>query len=376
MAGVYIHIPFCKKACHYCNFHFSTKKNYTVLVNAILKEIEINQKKFNNKNISTIYFGGGTPSIIENRHIQKIITKVKNQYNVFKNCEITLEVNPDDVNREKLKKWNKIGINRLSLGAQTFDTATAQQYMNPYTNNVIQSTISDLGEAFAQQQRGLAARAVGAGAFGGSREGVERVLGQERFLDQVADTSSRLRQAGFESGAQRFAADRAAQLGAAQAQLSGLAGAAQGLGQAGSLARGIEQAGLTEAYRDFIEEREYPAGQVRQMIGALAGAPIRTYGEERTAMTGTPVGAPSPFAQIVGAGQAFAAMSDIRLKEDIKLIGKSPSGINIYNFKYKGDNTTYQGVMAHQVPKASTPNEFGYLMVDYSKIDVEFKKVN
>ena len=121
MAGVYIHIPFCKKACHYCNFHFSTKKNYTVLVNAILKEIEINQKKFNNKNISTIYFGGGTPSVIENRHIQKIITKVKNQYNVFKNCEITLEVNPDDVNREKLKNWNKIGINRLSLGVQTFD---------------------------------------------------------------------------------------------------------------------------------------------------------------------------------------------------------------------------------------------------------------
>ena len=262
------------------------------------------------------------------------------------------------------------------IGAQTYDTATMQQYMNPYTNAVIQSTLSDLGEAFGQQERGMAARAIGAGAFGGSREGVERALGRERYLDQVADTSARLRQAGFESGAQRFAADRAAQLQSAQAQLSGLAGAAQGLGQAGSLARGIEQAGLTEAYRDFIEEREYPAGQVRQMIGALAGAPIRTYGEERSALVGTPVGAPSPFAQIAGAGQAFAAMSDIRLKEDIKLIGKSPSGINIYNFKYKGDDTTYQGVMAHQVPKASTPNEFGYLMVDYSKIDVEFKKVN
>ena len=112
------------------------------------------------------------------------------------------------------------------------------------------------------------------------------------------------------------------------------------------------------------------------MIGALAGAPIRTYGEERSALVGTPVGAPSPFAQIAGAGQAFAAFSDIRLKEDIKLVGKSPSGINIYNFKYIGDDTTYQGVMAHQVPKASTPNKFGYLMVDYSKIDVEFKKVN
>ena len=189
--------------------------------------------------------------------------------------------------------------------AQTFDTATAQQYMNPFTNNVIQSTISDLGEAYAMGDRALSARAVGAGAFGGTREGVERAISRERFQDQVADTSGRLRQAGFESGAQRFAADRAAQLGAAQAQLSGLARAAAGLGQAGSLSRGIEQANLTEAYRDFIEAREYPAGQVRQMIGALAGAPIRTYAEERSAMIGTPVGAPSPFAQIVGAGQAL-----------------------------------------------------------------------
>ena len=262
------------------------------------------------------------------------------------------------------------------IGAQTFDTQTMQQYMNPYTNAVIQSTLSDLGEAYQTGERALSARAIGAGAFGGSREGVERALGRERYLQQVADTSSRLRQAGFESGAQRFAADRAAQLQAAQAQLSGLAGAAAGLGQAGSLARGIEQAGLTEAYRDFIEEREYPAGQVRQMIGALAGAPIRTYGEERSAMVGTPVGAPSPFAQIVGAAQAGAAFSDVRLKENIELIGKSPSGINIYNFKYKGDDTNYQGVMAHQVPQASFVHKNGYLMVDYSKIDVEFKKVN
>ena len=181
----------------------------------------------------------------------------------------------------------------------------------------------------------------------------------------------------YDKLAQRFAADRAAQLGAAQAQLSGLAGAAAGLGQAGGLSRGIEQAGLTEAYRDFIEAREYPAGQIRQMIGALAGAPIRTYGEERSAMVGTPVGAPSPFAQIVGAGQAIGGMfSDVRLKDNINYVGKSPSGINIYNFKYKGDDKIYQGVMAHQVPQASFIHDNGYLMVDYSKIDVEFKKVN
>ena len=263
------------------------------------------------------------------------------------------------------------------IGAQTFDTATMQQYMNPYQEAVIQSTLADLGEAYGQQERGMAARAIGAGAFGGSREGIERALSRDRFLDQIVDTSSRLRQAGFESGAQRFAADRAAQLGSAQAELSGLAGAAAGLGSAGALERGIDQANLTEAYRDFIEERDFEGGQVRSMIGALAGAPIRTYGEERSAMVGTPVGAPSPFAQIAGAAGALAPfVSDIRMKEDIKLVGKSPSGINIYNFKYKGDDVTYQGVMAHQVPDASIVNDDGYLMVDYSKIDVEFKKVN
>jgi hypothetical protein len=193
------------------------------------------------------------------------------------------------------------------IGAQTFDTATMQQYMNPYQEAVIQSTLSDLGEAYGQQQRGMAAQAIGAGAFGGSREGVERALGRERYLQQVGDVSSRLRQAGFESGAQRFAQDRATQLASAQAQLSGLAGAAQGLTQYGSLARGIEQAELAEQYRDFIEEREYPAGQIRQMVGALAGAPIRTYGEERSGFVGTPVGSPSPFMQLVGAGQALAS---------------------------------------------------------------------
>src|SRR6056300_219392 len=264
-----------------------------------------------------------------------------------------------------------------AIGAQTFDTATMQQYMNPYTNAVIQSTLSDLGEVYGQQQRGMAAQAIGAGAFGGSREGVERALSRERYFQQVADTSGRLRQAGFESGAQRFAQDRATQLAAQQAQLQGLAGAAAGLSQQGATARGIEQAGLAEAYRDFIEEREYPTEQVRQVIGALAGAPIRTYGEERSGFVGTPVSGPSTFGQVAGAAGALAPFfSDIRLKKDIKLVSQSSSGINIYNFKYKGDDKVYQGVMAHQVPEASYVHDNGYLVVDYSKIDVEFKQLN
>jgi hypothetical protein len=264
-----------------------------------------------------------------------------------------------------------------AIGEQRFTPTVAQQYMNPYESQVIKGAIGDVEDQYQQAQRALSAQAVGSGAFGGTRFGVERALGTERFLDQVGDISSRLRQAGFESGAARFAADRATQLQAAQAQLSGTAGAIQGLSTLGATSRGIEQAGLAEAYRDFIERREYPVEQVRQVVGALAGAPIRTYGEERSGTVGTPVGAPSIFGQIVGGAQALGSfMSDIRLKDDIKLIGQSPSGINIYSFRYKGNDTRYQGVLAHQVPHASIVNDKGYLMVDYSKIDVNFKELN
>ena len=220
------------------------------------------------------------------------------------------------------------------------------------------------------------AQAIGAGAFGGERQGIENVLGRERYLDTVGDTSARLRQAGFESGANRFAQDRATQLQSAQSQIGALGQSSAGLQQFGSQARGIEQAGLAETYRDFIEEREYPAGQIKQMIGALSGAPIRSYGEERSGSVGTPVAGPSIFGQVAGAALAGSQfMSDIRMKEDIKLVGKSPMGINIYNFKYLGDDKKYQGVMAHQVPQASSVNADGYLMVDYSKLDVDFKEV-
>ena len=262
-----------------------------------------------------------------------------------------------------------------NIANQTYDTATAANYANPYQAQVISGALTDLGEAYGQSSRAMDASAIGAGAFGGSRQGIENVLGQERYLDSVADTSARLRQAGFESGAARFAQDRAAQMQGATTQIGALQSGAQGLQAFGQQARGIEQARLAEGYRDFIEAREYPAGQIRQMVGALSGAPIRSYGEERSGSVGTPVGGPSIFGQVAGAGLAAYQMSDIRLKKDIKLVGKSPKGIKIYNFKYLGDDKTYQGVMAHQVPQASTANQFGYLMVDYSKLDVEFKEI-
>ena len=262
-----------------------------------------------------------------------------------------------------------------AIGAQTYDTATAQAYANPYENQVISGALGDLREAYGQTQKSMNASAIGAGAFGGSRQGIENVLGAERFIDSAGDTSARLRQAGFESGANRFMQDRATQLQSAQSQIGALGQSAAGLQQFGSQARGIEQAGLAETYRDFIEEREYGAGQIKQMIGALSGAPIRSYGEERSGSVGVPYAGASPFGQIAGAVTTGMALSDMRLKEDINLIGKSPSGINIYTFRYKGDDKKYQGVMAHQVPHVSTVNDDGYLMVDYNKLDVQFKEV-
>jgi len=288
------------------------------------------------------------------------------------------QLDPSEIQAENIYKNQIIPQSGqlANIANQTYDTATAQAYANPYENQVISGALTDLSDAYGQSRKAMSAQAIGSGAFGGSRQGIENVLGQERYLDSVADTSARLRQAGFESGANRFAADRAAQMGGATTQLGALQSASQGLQAFGQSARGIEQAGLAEGYRDFIEAREYPAGQIRQMVGALSGAPIRSYGEERSGSVGTPVAGPSIFGQVSGAALAGAQfMSDIRLKKDIKLVGKSPKGIKIYNFKYLGDDKTYQGVMAHQVPQASTPNQFGYLMVDYSKLDVEFKEV-
>jgi hypothetical protein len=261
-----------------------------------------------------------------------------------------------------------------AIGAQTFDAATAQQYMNPYENQVIQSALADVQRGYQGQQRNLATSAIGSGAFGGGREGVERAILGSEFQKNIGDVSGRLRQAGFESGAARFAQDRASQLGAAQAQIGALGGAATGLAQMGATGRGIDQANLVEAYRDFVEGQGYEMGQVQQVIGALSGAPIRTYGEERSGYTGQVIGGPSIGGQILGATASY--FSDIRLKDNIQRIGTSPSGIHIYSFKYKGDNKTYQGVMAHQVPYASYVADNGYLVVDYSQLDVEFKEIH
>jgi len=121
MAGIYIHIPFCKKACHYCDFHFSTStQNKELLVDALCKEIEARQEYLQDKNIATIYFGGGTPSLLSSFELKSILEKIRKLFKVSSTAEITLEANPDDLTIEKLKKLKEAGINRLSIGIQSF----------------------------------------------------------------------------------------------------------------------------------------------------------------------------------------------------------------------------------------------------------------
>jgi oxygen-independent coproporphyrinogen III oxidase len=121
VAGIYIHIPFCKKACYYCDFHFSTSlQNKEVLVDALCREIELRHNYLENKILSTIYFGGGTPSLLNNVELCKIISKIKLYFEVAPDAEITLEANPDDLTTEKIKEFTDAGINRLSIGIQSF----------------------------------------------------------------------------------------------------------------------------------------------------------------------------------------------------------------------------------------------------------------
>lgn len=123
MAGIYIHIPFCKQACTYCNFHFSTSlKQKEAFINALLKEIKSFQPEAEDSlPVETIYFGGGTPSLLSQTEINKIFAALKDRFLFAADAEITLEANPDDINPEKLNMWKNAGINRLSIGLQSFD---------------------------------------------------------------------------------------------------------------------------------------------------------------------------------------------------------------------------------------------------------------
>jgi len=121
LAGVYIHIPFCRQACHYCNFHFTTsltRKNE--LIAALLKELDLRQNYLQNEAVETIYLGGGTPSLLEVSDLEKLLGSIWKNFSTSPSNEITLEANPDDISEEKIREWLDTGINRLSIGVQSF----------------------------------------------------------------------------------------------------------------------------------------------------------------------------------------------------------------------------------------------------------------
>lgn len=121
MAGIYLHIPFCRKACHYCDFHFSTnRKNESDVIQAMAKEIVLRKDYLTQGIIQTIYFGGGTPSLISPEHLELLLRTIHENFQVSPNAEITLEANPDDLSADSLSAFQKMGINRLSIGVQTF----------------------------------------------------------------------------------------------------------------------------------------------------------------------------------------------------------------------------------------------------------------
>ncbi|MHA4843799.1 radical SAM family heme chaperone HemW [Flavitalea antarctica] len=121
MAGIYLHIPFCRQACHYCNFHFSTSlKLKDDFIQAILREIELRKDYLQGEQVNTIYFGGGTPSLLEQYELDRIFNEIHKHHKVSDEAEITFEANPDDVAPGKPAAWKAAGINRLSMGVQSF----------------------------------------------------------------------------------------------------------------------------------------------------------------------------------------------------------------------------------------------------------------
>lgn len=122
MAGIYIHIPFCKKACTYCDFHFSTtfEKYRDAMVQAICVELISRKNSLTNHVIETIYFGGGTPSLLTLEELRSILDTIHSHFEVHPNAEITLEANPDDIDASKAQAWVEAGVNRLSIGLQSF----------------------------------------------------------------------------------------------------------------------------------------------------------------------------------------------------------------------------------------------------------------
>jgi oxygen-independent coproporphyrinogen-3 oxidase len=143
VSGIYIHIPYCKQACHYCNYHFSTSlNNKESVINSMLKEIEIKSVGSNDL-IQTIYFGGGTPSFFATKEINKIINSIFEKFQISENPEITLEANPDDLSKAKLIELSQSYVNRLSIGVQSFNDDELKLMNRSHNSNDAKTCINN-----------------------------------------------------------------------------------------------------------------------------------------------------------------------------------------------------------------------------------------
>ena len=279
---------------------------------------------------------------------------------------------------------------QFALGAAAPITAQEiQRFQSPFTQAVLQTTLDELDRRQQIADQRLSDQAVRSGAFGGARFGVQQAESQRNLRDVQARTAADINQRAFQQALQQAQAQRQRESQAA-GQFGNIAGqqmqlgtqGIQGLLQAGQLGQTQAQAGRDIAFEDFQRQQNFPFEQARFAAGILGGMPqpVTTFTQQPTAGTGQRllglgIAGIGAAGQAGGFGNLFSGFSDIRLKYNIKLVGKSPSNINIYSFNYKGSDDTYQGVMAQEVPWASSLHDNGYLMVDYSKTDVEFRRL-
>ncbi|MCH2081909.1 MAG: radical SAM family heme chaperone HemW [Saprospiraceae bacterium] len=146
-AGLYLHIPFCKQACHYCNFHFSTSlKHKEQMVDAIIQEIALQKDYLKGQPLHSIYFGGGTPSLLSQNDLERIFNAIAKHHTILEDAEITLEANPDDLDEVKLAAFQQTPINRLSIGIQSFSEEDLR-FMNRAHNALEAANCIELAQA-------------------------------------------------------------------------------------------------------------------------------------------------------------------------------------------------------------------------------------
>jgi oxygen-independent coproporphyrinogen-3 oxidase len=149
MNGLYIHIPFCERKCFYCDFYsISNLSLIQSFFNALSKEILLYSEQFKNKYIGTIYFGGGTPSVVKPNYIEHVLNDIAKHYSVNSQCEITIECNPNSINKEKINNYKNIGINRISLGVQSFDSSELVFLQRLHNTNEARNAIELVNSIF------------------------------------------------------------------------------------------------------------------------------------------------------------------------------------------------------------------------------------